>query len=85
MGFWKKLGSGLKRVAPVAAALTPTPFDDIAVAAVTRMSSADKADQAAILQAMLSAGIRKVYPSISGEALAVAVDAALAAALEPRQ
>lgn len=82
MGFWKKLGRGLKRVAPIAVALTPTPLDDMGLAAVTHFAGAEKADQLAILRLMLAAGIQKVNPSISPEALAIAVDAALAAAVE---
>jgi hypothetical protein len=72
MGFWGKLGRGLQRAAPIAVALTPTPFDDMALGIGSKLAEAkDKADVARIAIAAL---IRETNPEISDAALAILAD-----------
>ncbi len=72
MGFWGKLGRGLKRAAPIAVALTPTPFDDMALGIGNKLTEAkDKADVARIAIAAL---IRETNPDISDAVLAILTD-----------
>lgn len=70
MGFWKKLGSGLKKALPIAVALTPTPIDDIAFGLVKQVLDSPPADQQNMLRILISESIRKVNPGLSEVALA---------------
>ena len=74
MGFWKSFGRGLKRVAPIAVALTPTPMDDIAYGIGTQIAS-DPAKQRLALRLAIAEAVRRINPTLSAEALEATADA----------
>lgn len=78
MGFWKRLGNGLKKVAPIAVALTPTPIDDIAFNLTKQILASSPDEQANTLRILITESIRKVNPGLSEAALALAASEVLA-------
>lgn len=74
MGFWKKFGKGLVKAAPIAAALTPMPFDDIALGLVNQFRGMSAEEKAGALRIMIGEIARQVNPALSDAALALLVE-----------
>lgn len=72
--FWKGFGKVLVKAAPVAVALTPMPFDDIALGLVNQFRGMSAEEKSGALRIMIGEIAREVNPALSDSALALVVE-----------